>query len=158
MALWYLCNINERQCWEQQSILQMTEKCYLIFIYLSFTTSYLNHEWAAIPMTLYIKARLNCFTICFNMRSTLCWTKCRGRLNWSFNIVESIKMLKARWKCVESNLNWFKLSFNVTSTFLLFLKTLNDVETVWTLLGSSNLCPTSVQLLLNESWVNVETV
>ena len=67
------------------------------------------------------------------------------------------KMSKACWKRVESNLNWFKFSFNVDSTFSFFLKMLYGVEIVWTP-RSSNICPTSVQLLLNECWSNVEIV
>ena len=106
----------------------------------------------------YMKAGLNGFSICFNMRSTQLLNQMSGGggcLNRSFNIVETKKkMLKACWKCVESNLNWFKLSFNIDSTFSLFLKMLSGV---WTL-RSSSICPTSVQFLLNECWVNVETV
>ena len=57
-------------------------------------------------------------------------TKCLGCLKRSFNFVESItKML------------------NIDSTFPLFLKMLNCVGTVSTL-RSSDICPTSVQLLL----------
>ena len=67
------------------------------------------------------------------------------------------KMSKACWKYVESNLNWFQLSFNIASIFPLFLKMLNGDETVWTL-RSSNICPTSVHLLLKECWANVETL
>ena len=78
----------------------------------------------------------------------------RGRLNRSFNIVESVKKC---WKLVESNLNWYKLSFNIDSAFSFFLKMLNCVEAAWTL-RSSNICPTSFQLLLDECWANVETV
>ena len=47
------------------------------------------------------KSRLNGFDSCFNVRSTLWWTKRRGRLNSSLNIVESIKnvesFLEACW-------------------------------------------------------------
>ena len=53
-------------------------------------------------------------------------------------------MLKACWKRVESNLNWFKLSCNIDSTFLLFLKILNGVEAVWTL-PEFNICPELAQ-------------
>ena len=37
-------------------------------------------------------------------------------------------MLRACWKRVESSLNWFKLSFNIDSTFPLFSKMLNGVQ------------------------------
>ena len=43
------------------------------------------------------------------------------------------KLLKACWKRVESNLNRFKLSFNIHTTFPLLSKMLNGVEAVWTL-------------------------
>ena len=69
-----------------------------------------------------LKACLNGFNICFNMHSTLCWTKWLVRLNRSSNIVENVKKC---WKLVESSLNRFKLSFNIDSTCPLFPKMLN---------------------------------
>ena len=80
------------------------------------------------------------------MRPTLCWTKCRGHLNGLFNIVESIKI---SCKLVEPNLNWFKLSFNIHTTFPFFSKMLNGVEAVWTLYS------TFAQYPLNFCWTNV---
>ena len=52
------------------------------------------------------------------------------RLNKSSNIVESMKNVEACQACVESSLNWFKLSFKIDSTFPLFSKMLNGVEAV----------------------------
>ena len=60
-------------------------------------------------------------------------------------------MLKVCWKCVESKLNWFKLLFNIDSTFSLFLTMLNGVETVWTL-RSSNIRTTFVERMLGKCW------
>ena len=52
-----------------------------------------------------LKAHLNGFNICFNLHSTLCWTKCLVRLNRSSNIVENIKvvesLLKGCWRVVK---------------------------------------------------------
>ena len=68
-------------------------------------------------------------------------------------------MLKACWKRIESNLNRFKLHSTSIQHFLCSRK-------CWMVLKLfehsvqhlSSLCPTSVQLLLNELWSNVETV
>ena len=146
MALWYLCNNNERQCWEQQSILQMTEKSYLIFIYL-FLYHKLPQPWvSSYPNDTLHKGPFKRFQHLLQHAFNTLLNQVSGAFEQVVQHCSKCKnMWKARWKCVESNFNWFKLSFNIASTFLLFLKTLNGIETVWTL-RSSNLCPTSVQL------------
>ena len=84
----------------------------------------------------------------------MCSTQLLNQMSGAFEQVvqhcrKGKKILKACRKCVESNLNWFKVSFNIDSTFSLFSKMLNGIETV---------CPTSVQLLLDECRANVKTV
>ena len=71
------------------------------------------------------KARLNSFNICFNLHSTLCWTKCSVRLNRSFNIVENVKVVESLLKAC-----WIKFKLVLTfiqhrSNFTLFSKMLN---------------------------------
>ena len=100
-----------------------------------------------------LKAHLNGFIICFNIYSTLCWTKRRGHLNRSFNIVESVKnfesLLKARW--IKFKYYWFKLSFNNLTSIQLFLCPWKCWMALKPFKHSiqhlSNLCPTSVRLL-----------
>ena len=60
------------------------------------------------------------------------------------------------WRRVESNLNPFKLSFNIHKTFHLFSKMLNGVEAVWTLRTFvkhlPNIRPTFVERMLVKWW------
>ena len=58
-------------------------------------------------------------------------------------------MLKACWKRVESNLNRFKLSLNIHTTYPLLSKTLNDVDAVWIRR------PTFAQNPFNFCWTSV---
>ena len=69
-------------------------------------------------------------------------------------------MLKACRERVESNLNWFELSFNIDSTFPLLPKMLNGVEAVSTLRSTfiQYLPKTRSTFELNECYSNVETV
>ena len=66
------------------------------------------------------------------MCSTHCWTKNYVGGIWTGRsaLLKVWNLLKACWKRVESNLNWFQLSFNIDSTFPLLLQMMNGVETV----------------------------
>ena len=63
-----------------------------------------------------ISQALNGFNICFNMRSTICWTKCRVRSNRPSNIVESVtnveSLLKACWIKFKSVQTFIQHRFN----------------------------------------------
>ena len=97
-----------------------------------------------------LKACLNGFNVCFNMSSTKLLIQMSGAFE---QVIQHCCKRKKCWKLVESNLNWFQITFNIDSTYSLFLKMLNGVETVCTLCPS-NICPTSV----HQCWANVETV
>ena len=95
----------------------------------------------------------------FNMRLTLCWTKCRGRLNGSFNIVESAKifgsLLEACWIKFKLVQTFIQYPYNIS----MFLCSVENDEWCWSRLNTPfNTCPTFVKRLFNECWSNVETV
>ena len=71
---------------------------------------------------------------------TFCWTK-----YWSSNI--NAGYVEKCWKGVVTNLNWFKLSSNITPTFSLFSKMLDHVKAVSTL--HSNIIKRSQFLAMN---------
>ena len=58
-----------------------------------------------------LRARLNGFNICFNMRSTQLLNQTSGRLNRSFNIVESVKNVESLLKvCLVESIQHFLCS------------------------------------------------
>ena len=83
------------------------------------------------------------------MLSTQLLNKCRWRLNRLFNIAESVKNVEK--KLVESVLSQIYIGLNLHSTSINIFFALENVE--W-----RYICPTSIQLLLNECWTIVETV
>ena len=64
-------------------------------------------------------------------------------------LVQHCWKYKQCWKLVEANLNCFKLSFNIDSTFPLLSQMLSGVEAVWTLRS------TFAQHPFNVCWTNV---
>ena len=89
-----------------------------------------------------ITPRLNGFTIWFNMPSTLFLTKCWGRLNRPFNIVESV--IKKFGKLVESVLNQIEIGSNFHSIPFNISFVLDNVEWYWSRLNIPfNIYPTS---------------
>ena len=74
-----------------------------------------------------------------------------------WTVVEHCSNCDICWKRVESNLNRFKLSFNIDSTFPLLSKMLNGFEAVWTLRSTlvqhlSNIHSTFVERVLLKCW------
>ena len=69
-------------------------------------------------------------------------------------VVQHCWKCKNRWKLVESNLNWFKLSFNIHTTFPLLSIMLNGVES--RLNTPCNICPTFAQHPFNFCRTNVD--